>query len=63
LPSRSKIPPQLFRPLVQVSERRGELVEAFGFHVPLENEAILRALACIPLRSCRRRRKSGWARP
>jgi hypothetical protein len=32
LPARSKIPPQLFRPLVQVGERRGELIEAFGFH-------------------------------
>jgi len=32
LPARSKIPPQLFRPLLQAGERRGELVEAFGFH-------------------------------
>ena len=32
LPARSKIPPQLLRPFLQVGERRGELIEAFGFH-------------------------------
>jgi hypothetical protein len=32
LVSKSKIPPQLFRPGIQIGERRGELVDAFGFH-------------------------------
>ena len=32
LPARSKIPPQLLRPFLQVGERRGDLVDAFGFH-------------------------------
>ncbi len=57
--SRSKIPPQLVRPFLQVGERRGDLVEAFGFH----ERAILRVWACIPLRSCRRRSWWGWAPP
>jgi len=39
LPSRSKIPPQLFRPFLQAGERGGELVEAFGFHVYLAKKA------------------------
>jgi len=33
LPSRSKIPPQLVGPLLEVGEAGGELVDAFGFHV------------------------------
>src|SRR3954467_7560980 len=33
LPSRSKIPPQLVGPFLQVGERRGDLVDAFCFHV------------------------------
>jgi hypothetical protein len=33
LPSRSKIPPQLVGPFLEVGERRGDLVDAFGFHV------------------------------
>src|SRR3954467_9213997 len=33
LPSRSKIPPQLVGPFLEVGERRGNLVDAFGFHV------------------------------
>jgi hypothetical protein len=33
LPSKSKIPPQLCRPFVQVRERRGDLIDAFGFHL------------------------------
>src|SRR5258708_3492381 len=32
LPSKSKIPPQLLRPRVQAGERRGDLIDAFGFH-------------------------------
>src|SRR5262245_22518585 len=32
LPSRSKIPPQLDRPRLQVGERGGDLVDSFGFH-------------------------------
>ncbi len=32
LPSKSKIPPQLLGPLVQVGEREVDLVEAFGVH-------------------------------
>jgi hypothetical protein len=32
LPSRSKIPPQLVRPFLEVGERRGYLIDAFGFH-------------------------------
>src|SRR5688572_30792107 len=31
-PSKSKIPPQLRRPRLQVGEARGDLVDAFGFH-------------------------------
>src|SRR6266850_6432633 len=30
--SKSKIPPQLHRPRLQVGEARGDLVELFGFH-------------------------------
>jgi hypothetical protein len=44
LPSRSKIPPQLLRPLLQVGERGGELVEAFGFHGGLNYTARVRAV-------------------
>src|SRR5262249_4278998 len=32
LPSTSKIPPQLRGPALQVGERGGDLVDAFGFH-------------------------------
>src|SRR3954463_9449514 len=32
-PSRSKIPPQLVGPFLEVGERRGDLVDAFCFHV------------------------------
>jgi hypothetical protein len=32
LPSKSKIPPQFDDPLAQAVERRGDLVDAFGFH-------------------------------
>src|SRR5712692_1666236 len=32
LPSKSKIPPQLLRPRIQAGERRGDLIDAFGFH-------------------------------
>jgi len=35
LPSKSKIPPQLGRPRSEVGERRGDLIDAFGFHMGL----------------------------
>src|SRR5206468_8443963 len=37
LPSKSKIPPQLGRPRSEVREHRGDLIDAFGFHVKRAN--------------------------
>src|SRR5258708_8310897 len=65
LPSKSKIPPQLCRPLVQVRERRGDLIDAFGFHVaslqnvhyragaPDDRFLLVRNKVKSPPRSCR----------
>src|SRR5206468_1898189 len=43
LPSKSKIPPQLRRPLIQVRERRRDLIDSFGFHLASSRNAHYRA--------------------
>src|SRR5438046_1330453 len=48
LPSKSKIPPQLHRPFVQVRERRGDLIDAFGFHSASLQNAHYRAGGSLP---------------
>jgi hypothetical protein len=59
LASKSKIPPQLGRLRLQPGERRGDLVDSFGFH----GGGIIPAALCTLRRSCRRKRRSGWAPP
>src|SRR5690349_21113941 len=44
-PSKSKIPPQLGRSLVESGERGGQLIDAFGFHRLEEKYADYRGLA------------------
>ena len=68
LASKSKIPPQFRRSRVEVGERRGDAVDAFGFHGM--RTGIIRQLsptACASRnnfrRSCPRRSSSARARP
>jgi hypothetical protein len=42
LASKSKIPPQLRRPLMQVGELGGDLVGSFGFHGLSEKRGLYR---------------------
>jgi len=70
LPSKSKIPPQLCRPLVQVRERRGDLIDAFGFHRASLQNAHYRHRDLLYAgrrknfrRSCLRKSSSPKARP
>src|SRR5262245_3753224 len=63
LPSKSKIPPQLRRPLVEARERGGQLVDAFGFHgralygSGLADAGRGKALVDLVLEEARRRRR------